>query len=967
MPKREALKKDAEIKGKYGSYSIVEEIGRGASCIAYKGSTSDNNRDVIIKELFPRMYGIKRSDKDDSLCADTQDDTQEKLFTDAKKRFRAAVDLQRELRKDDSIKNSTFEVQDCFEANKTLYAVTDMNSGISLEKKLEEEEFGVLEMLKTIKAVTILIGEYHEQGYLYMDIKPQNIFIIPETNELVKLYDFDTVVSLDEIKDSGFYSYTEGFAAPEVESGDAIDGRSDLYSIGSTLYYCIFRRTPSFFDNHPNASFCFDQDVCKPLFKRKNPALKTALEDILRKTLCGIPDRRYKNAKELEDALNKAIEKAEANAFLLSQELRPISRNYIKRAKLMEEIKGLFQNTNAAFLYGLGGIGKSEAAKEYARTFSKHYRHVQMQEYCQSLEETVARLEFSGVDEIADTKKMCENKLRILNDTPDDEITLIIIDNYNPAEMPKHDVDVDFINNTLACIKNVDFLFTTWFRRGEHGLEIKPLDENDLFGLFFSYYTLENKESREQCRRLIGLTDGHTLTIELVARLAEKKRHQGGITLAELVDAVEKASNGIESIGASVEKNNTHVIVNKMIEELFDLLSLENNEKTIMRHAALLPSEGIEGNIFSGLLGFGNYDDFLDEADNLLNLGWLRIHEENDKFYISVHPVVADVAVDKLKPTVENCEGFLRRFKELKDTDGWNDRSSYGFINTEFLIPLIPFYERMQKVLNELIIDKVRFYVEYGAEFDMLREYGDAKKRYEENMKSLQMSCKEIYEYIYSAEHEEYLKEHRSFCTASFCSALKKDCEIFRKLLKNSLQNRELILYIKAAIDYMQEWSDSESFPRDDVEWELQTLRLCCLMSEILQFVCGFKADATIDKIKGWEYNFAFCWRTIIDDQNSHLLGEEKRIIGENVLSKNNASYAAECFESFLYLTHRAKNDVVIGSSCYHLACCYAILNQVESMHFYAQEAREIFEAQAEPDREMIKKIDFLLKKLSKK
>ena len=43
MPKREALKKDAEIKGKNGSYSIVEEIGRGASCIAYKGSTSDNN------------------------------------------------------------------------------------------------------------------------------------------------------------------------------------------------------------------------------------------------------------------------------------------------------------------------------------------------------------------------------------------------------------------------------------------------------------------------------------------------------------------------------------------------------------------------------------------------------------------------------------------------------------------------------------------------------------------------------------------------------------------------------------------------------------------------------------------------------------------------------------------------------------------------------------------------------------
>ena len=345
----------------------------------------------------------------------------------------------------------------------------------------------------------------------------------------------------------------------------------------------------------------------------------------------------------------------------------------------------------------------------------------------------------------------------------------------------------------------------------------------------------------------------------------------------------------------------------------------------------------------------------------------MRIHEENDKFYISVHPVVAGVAVAKLKPTVENCKYFLHRFKELKDTYGWDDRSSYGFINTEFLIPLIPFYERMQKVLNESIIDKVRFYVEYGTEFDMLREYGDAKKRYEENMKSLQMSCKEIYEYIYSAEHEEYLKEHRNFCTASFCSALKKDCEIFRELLKNSLQNRELILYIKAAIDYMQEWSGSESFPRDDVEWELQTLRLCCLMSEILQFVCGFKADATIDEIKGWEYGFASCWKTIIDDQNSHLLGEEKRIIGENVLSKNNASYAAECFEHFLYLTHRAENDVVIGSSCYHLACCYAILNQVESMHLYAQKARRIFEAQAEPDREMIKKIDFLLKKLPKK
>ena len=48
--------------------------------------------------------------------------------------------------------------------------------------------------------VFVFIQKYHENGYLHLDIKPNNIFIFPETAQHIQLFDFDSVITIEELK-----------------------------------------------------------------------------------------------------------------------------------------------------------------------------------------------------------------------------------------------------------------------------------------------------------------------------------------------------------------------------------------------------------------------------------------------------------------------------------------------------------------------------------------------------------------------------------------------------------------------------------------------------------------------------------------------------------------------------------------------------------------------------------------------
>ena len=71
------------------------------------------------------------------------------------------------------------------------------------------------DLFRRIKALLKVINNYHERGYLHLDIKPQNIYALPETPELIMMFDFDSVVHLNDVMNLATLSYTDAWAAPE--------------------------------------------------------------------------------------------------------------------------------------------------------------------------------------------------------------------------------------------------------------------------------------------------------------------------------------------------------------------------------------------------------------------------------------------------------------------------------------------------------------------------------------------------------------------------------------------------------------------------------------------------------------------------------------------------------------------------------------------------------------------------------
>ncbi len=176
-------------------YIIKEITGFGASCIVYEAYYNDSlgiKHLVRLKEFYPVHMGINR---DEDLNLVIKEDYIQKfeeegnLFVDA---YKKNVMFQMDL---DTL-NSTGNVQNFLYGNNTMYMVVNYNNGTSYDKIKVESLHDIfqigLALAKTIKS-------YHKNGYLHLDIKPENILKLPETNEMVILFDFGSIESIENI------------------------------------------------------------------------------------------------------------------------------------------------------------------------------------------------------------------------------------------------------------------------------------------------------------------------------------------------------------------------------------------------------------------------------------------------------------------------------------------------------------------------------------------------------------------------------------------------------------------------------------------------------------------------------------------------------------------------------------------------------------------------------------------------
>lgn len=214
-----------------GNYQLERVLGEGAMGVVYEARHTRLDRRVAVKILKPQHV------VDHSLV--------QRFFQEA----RAVNAINHE---------NIVEIFDFVEepapagAIPRIYCVLELLQGVSLRALLEREALPVRRAARIVEQLCAALGAAHRTGVVHRDIKPDNVFVTSRGGEpdFVKVLDFGvaklTSARLAKNPDTfaGAVIGTPGYMAPEQASGLEVDGRADVYAVGTVLYELLSGRRP---------------------------------------------------------------------------------------------------------------------------------------------------------------------------------------------------------------------------------------------------------------------------------------------------------------------------------------------------------------------------------------------------------------------------------------------------------------------------------------------------------------------------------------------------------------------------------------------------------------------------------------------------------------------------------------------------------------------------------------------------
>ena len=139
----------------------------------------------------------------------------------------------------------------------------------------------------------------HAQNIVHRDIKPANIMYEPD-NHIVKVTDFGIARITDSSKTkTGVVLGTPSYMSPEQLSGKHVDGRSDLFSLGATLFQLLTGDLPFKADSLATLMFKITNDAHTDI-NLLRPELPECMVNVVNRCLAKSPDERYQTGAELK-------------------------------------------------------------------------------------------------------------------------------------------------------------------------------------------------------------------------------------------------------------------------------------------------------------------------------------------------------------------------------------------------------------------------------------------------------------------------------------------------------------------------------------------------------------------------------------------------------------------------------------------------------------------------------------------
>ena len=645
MDSRTALKPQTKLHfidkdgGKF-LYTIIREIGRGSSCIVYEASHETTTGDIKlyrIKECYPYKLQIRREDSG-RLVPSIEN---EKLFKDFQDKMRADFKTANSLFYSEGTGGMFIDQMDIYCCNNTTYIV----SAFSAEKTLATyKAVSIKECVMLVKQVAYLINKIHQQGFLYLDTKPNNVLVVEGLQSRIQLFDFDSLISIQEITNKKILkcsdlrlSYSKGFAPVELQTAriNHIGTHTDVFGVGALLFYLLFGCTPMAMDCECDAIYPFEQMEYDS--KKCDDKLFSELTEFFHNALANYYLDRYQSMQQVFDKLCKIECLADEMIPRISSTILPTTTYIVGRYEEFTRIDEFIDDVeqNCMFVTGMGGIGKSTLLRGYIQSRRRKFDTVLYMQFDGTMEATIVNdrnieintLKYSETEK--SHKRYFDKKIEKIGELVKGKTVLLVIDNFE-GKIDKDTLDILRIGCKVILVSRQVPAY-----RDALELKIESItDIGDLKKIFErnSEKTISVVEEH-LFENIVDRIQGHTLVIELIAKQI-KSSH---LTLSEAVVLTDKhgfSDIAPEKINYEKDGITEQDTIGNIIDAIFESSNLSEEKKILLKTFSLIGVDGISFDMYRKSF----QPKTLDDVNEVIYEGWLMISGD----MLSMHPVIRE-------------------------------------------------------------------------------------------------------------------------------------------------------------------------------------------------------------------------------------------------------------------------------------------------------------------------------------
>ena len=267
----------------FAGYRIEGILDRGGMGLVYKATDAELDRTVALKIIAPEH---------------TQN-------PDAVTRFKSEARLAASLEHPNIV-----PIHRGGEYQGVLYLAMRYVPGTNLRQVIDRGQLSLDRIQRVVRSVASALDAAHERGLVHRDVKPANILITGEgPNEQVYLTDFGLTKKLGSpgsLTRTGAWVGTADYVAPEQIQGGAVDGRTDVYSLGCVVYEMLTGSVAYPKDNDMAKLWAHVQDP-PPSPRLKRPELVAAFDDVVSRATAKDPSDRFVKASDLAGAVDRAV------------------------------------------------------------------------------------------------------------------------------------------------------------------------------------------------------------------------------------------------------------------------------------------------------------------------------------------------------------------------------------------------------------------------------------------------------------------------------------------------------------------------------------------------------------------------------------------------------------------------------------------------------------------------------------